>query len=47
MEGTKSIALRQMVLKAQMWVIIETITSNLNRVVLVCVMNQLKAMSYC
>jgi hypothetical protein len=37
MEGTKYIASQQIVLKAQMWVIIETITSNLNHVVLVCV----------
>jgi hypothetical protein len=47
MEGTKSIALQQRVLKAHMWVIIETITSNLNHIVLVCVMNQSRAMSYC
>jgi len=47
MEGTKSMVLQQRVHKAQVWVIIETITSILNHVILVCVMSQSKAMSYC
>jgi hypothetical protein len=40
-------ALQQRIFKAQVWVIIETITSNLNHVVLVCVMNHSRAMNYC
>jgi len=47
MEGTKSMALQQKVHKAQVWVITETITSILNHAILVCVMSQFKAMSYC
>jgi hypothetical protein len=47
MEGTTSMVLQQRVLKAQVWVITETITSILNHVILVCVMNQFRAMSYC